>query len=130
MSGIILRIGYSVCSLWTAVCAPDVWGELVPSKILNPSSLTLKVKHLVAILYIYIFFLGIPLFFYQIVSTHIFFQFCTFIIFYFPEYIFFYSPFFTTQFFLGFSTVFLTVFLLFFYCGYLCLVCVNVNNKG
>ena len=71
-------------------------------------------------IYIY-FFLGIPLFFYQIV------QFCTFIIFYFPEYIFFYSPFFTTQFFLGFSTVF---FLLFFCCGYLCLVCVNVNNRG
>ena len=128
MSGIILRIGYSVCSLWTAVCAPDVWGELVPQKILNPSSLTLKVKHLVAILYIY-FFRNTPIFLPNSFYSY-FFQFCTFIIFYFPEYIFFYSPFFTTQFFLGFSTVFLTVFLLFFYCGYLCLVCVNVNNRG
>ena len=60
MSGIILRIGYSVCGLWTVVCAPDVWGELVPSKILNPSSLTLKVKHLVAILCI--FFRNTPIF--------------------------------------------------------------------
>ena len=120
MSGIILRIGYSVCSLWTAVCAPDVWGELVPSKILNPSSLTLKVKHLVAILYIYIYiFLGIPLFFYQIVSTHIFFQFCTFKNFLLPRiYIFllpiFYHPVFSRIFYCFFNCFF-TIFFFFFF---------------
>ena len=30
VSGIILRIGYSVYSLWKVVCTPDVWRELVP----------------------------------------------------------------------------------------------------
>ena len=59
-------------------------------------------------------FSGIPLFFYQIVSTPNFPIFAPFyfftsqnIYFYFPEHIF-----------------------LLFYCGYLCLVCVNVSNRG
>ena len=119
MSGIILRIGYSVCSLWTVVCAPDVWGELVPSKILNPSSLTLKVKHLVAILCI---FLGIPIFlpivstpiFYQIVSTP---NFPIFAPFYFftSQNIYFFTPhfYYPLIFFLYFPRIFYCFFLLF-----------------
>ena len=35
------------------MCAPDEWGELVPSKIFNPLFPTLKVGHLVAFTYFY-----------------------------------------------------------------------------
>ena len=42
----------------SSLCAPDEWGELVPSKIFNPSFLTLKVGHLVAFTFYHVFYRG------------------------------------------------------------------------
>ena len=47
-----INIGSSLCriNIGSSLCAPDEWGELVPSKIFNPSFLTLMVGHLVVLL--------------------------------------------------------------------------------